>query len=259
MPSLDPSSDANDAATTPGADADVIVRGPLVWLNWQAMLVGQPKRTESRGESILIRASWQEWGLYSDARITSEIEFGPYRLMLAFPARMPRVGQAELSLVLRADDHLVDPAEHSMDLEKQDVDSYAGGDLGEQAASLLALALGRRLRSGGVTRQGYDKDRQGKPFYGWHHAPGLAAPRREPMLPGIADEINVEAALPYLEAYARSMASKLLSYSVRRTSSLMRCGGLTLIRASPGLSSSAPLRRRRTYGPRTSTLTRSSS
>ncbi len=203
MSSVEPSSDSQDTAGASGADADIVVRGPLVWLNWQAMLAGQPKRTQSRGDSILVRASWQEWGLYSDGRIISETDFGPYRLMLAFPARVPRVGQAELSLVLRADNHLAEPGEHAMDLEEQDVGSYAGGDLGEQLASLLALALGRRLRSGGVTRQGYDEDLQGKPFYGWHHAPGLAAPQLRPILPAVANEINVEEALPYLEACAR--------------------------------------------------------
>lgn len=179
------------------------MRGPLMWLNWQAMLAGQPKCMQSRGESVLVRASWQEWGLYSDARIISEVSFGPYRLMLAFPAQEPRIGTSELSLVLRSDDHLVEPTDHSMDFEQQDVESYAGGDLGEQMASLLALALSRRLRSGGVMRQGYDEDLQGRPFYGWHRAPRLAEPRHSPVLPSVADEMNVETAMPYLKAYAR--------------------------------------------------------
>jgi hypothetical protein len=201
MAPVQPGNSGDDEDGTP-SPAPQPPHGPLVWLNWQAMKLGQPARTSSRTDSILIQASWEEWGLYSDARVVGELEVGPYRLLLAFPPRRSRLGLAQIAVVLRAVDHLADPGHELMDLRDPDVRAYAGGDLGNQMASLLALSLGCRLSSGGVIRRGYDRDQQGKPFYAWHHVPRLHEPRERPLLPAVAEEARLEDAKPHLEAYA---------------------------------------------------------
>jgi hypothetical protein len=187
----------------PSADEDVSLQGPHAWLNWQAKLLGQPARTSSLTHPILVKPLWEEIGLYSDARIVGELTVGPYELMLAFPAREPALGRAELSLILRSRDHLGDPRDDTVQTtEGEDVAAYAGGDLGDQIASLLSLALDRRVRSGGVMRHGREGRPEGQPFYGWHHPPVLIPPRSRPTLPSFATEARLEDAAPYLEAYA---------------------------------------------------------
>ena len=176
--------------------------GPHFWLNWQAQRIGQPARTNSRTHDILIQPLWQEYGLYSDARFTGELDFGPYRLLLAFAPRLAELGRAVLTLVLRTHDHLLDPSSEPLDRERQDVEGFAGGDLGDQLSSLLALALARRVRSGGVTRRAFEDAPEGKPFLGWHHPPVLVAPVGQAMVPSIADEASLDDARPYLDAYA---------------------------------------------------------
>lgn len=182
-------------------------QGPLAWRNWQAERQGQPARTSSRTHSVLFQPLWQEFGLYSDAPCISELEFGPYRLLQAFAARRPSLGRARLTLVLRERSHLLDPSDEPMNLNEQNVSDYAGGDVGDQIASLLALALGRRMRSGGVMRLGYESDPEGKPFFGNHQLPSLGAPRNRLLLPSIGDETRLEDANPYLQIFATAHAA----------------------------------------------------
>jgi hypothetical protein len=169
---------------TPAPEADTI-RGPRLWLNWQGMLAGQPARTSSHGESIVVHPIWEEWALYSDADVTGELELGPYKLLMTL-AGSGRVGRPAQTLVLRSDDHLLE-APSGVIHDAPDVRGWTGGDLGDQMAAVLALALGRRLRSGGVVRQGFvPGDPLGRPFAPSHRAPALVDPARAPMLPGIA-------------------------------------------------------------------------
>jgi hypothetical protein len=49
------------------------------------------------------------------------------------------------------------------DLTKESVADYRGGDLSDKLSALIALAVGRRLRSGGITRCGYGDDKRGTP------------------------------------------------------------------------------------------------
>src|SRR4051794_15238327 len=154
-------------------DASEGVRGPHFWLNWQAEREGDPARSSTRTSIGLVLPLWEEYGLYSDAYYTGQLEFGPYELMLAFsPQKLVdvgdrdlSVGQTQLALVLRSTDHLGEPSTAPIDEEEADTKVYAGGELDEQLASLLALALSRRARSGGVMRRGYERDAKGTPNY----------------------------------------------------------------------------------------------
>ncbi len=208
--STEASSDARplDEAAEQGDEREVSSdeepqRGPHAWLNWQALRAGLPARSSSRTHKVLVAPLWQEFGFYSDSHLVGALQLGPYRLLNALPARIPALGQAELSMVLRAHDHLLDPNFEPIDLTDQDVNAYAGGDLGDQLASLLALALGRRVRSGGVMRHAFEHAPEGEPFFAGFRPPALGSPWHAAVLPSIAAGARLDDAEPYLQAYAR--------------------------------------------------------
>lgn len=123
-----------------------------------AQLAGDARRPagalELRVESILFHLLWQEYALYSDAAVSGELEVGPYRLMSTL-GDGGRVGRLSHQLVLRSADHLVEGSPDFGDNDEAEVSGWTGGDLGDQMAALLALALARRVRCGGVVRQGF--------------------------------------------------------------------------------------------------------
>ena len=188
-----------------GDDADRGIKGPHGWLNWLAASAGQPARTDSSTEGALLIPLWQEYGLYSDAWFTGDLVLGPADVQLAFPGEQARVGLAQMMLVLRIATHLADPVYDPDAWKTEDVDVYHGGGVDDEFAVLLALALGRRLRSGGVIRNAISKDDPaGRPFYGAHRVPQLAAPARDrSMLPGIADEVALSDAQGLMDTYSR--------------------------------------------------------
>lgn len=124
--------------------------GPHLWLNWQGLLIGQPARASSRDDSVLVRPLWEEYALHSDADLAGELEFGPYNLLMTL-ANSGRVGRATQPLVFRYHDHLLAESPGVM-REELDIGGWTGGDIGDQMAAVLALALGRRVRSGGYSR-----------------------------------------------------------------------------------------------------------
>jgi hypothetical protein len=145
--------------------------------------------------------------LHSDSPLIDELVAGPYRLLHALPPQQPALGRAQLAFVLRSRDHLLDPSYDPIDLEEQDVKAYAGGDLGDQMASLLALALARRLRSGGVMRIGYEGEPEGKPIFADYEPPSLIAPRHRSVLPGVAEPSKISDAAPFLDVFSRLSGS----------------------------------------------------
>jgi hypothetical protein len=144
--------------------------------------------------------AWQEHPLYSDAYIHGHLELGPYRFFVTAPAFEHVVGRAAMQLVVRADDHLVEPS-HDIDWEEEPESMYFGGDLADELAALLSLALGRRLRSGGITRHAFDGSAVGKPTETRHRPPVLIPPRGGPMLPRIVDGALLDSARPFMELY----------------------------------------------------------
>jgi hypothetical protein len=177
------------------------VRGPHGWLNWRAHLAGRPQR-DSTGEGVILRPSWTEYALYSDAHITGAALAGPFTLLLAMGGPKSEVGRSSLQLVLRAHDHLPEPDFPAFDPGVEDVADYYGGDIGDEFAALLSLILGCRLRSGGVLRQAFaGRDPLGQPWEALHDPPTLISPRQETMLPGIAGGVSLAEAEELLSTY----------------------------------------------------------
>jgi hypothetical protein len=179
-----------------------IVRGPEAWLNWQAERAGQPARSTSSTSGALLVPLWQEYALYSDAELSGDLEIGPYRVMLTLADVPTGVGRAAMQAVVRVREHLGDPLVGEIDWSAEDVEGYYGGDVADELAALLSLALGCRMRSGGVMRQAFDNDPLGAPRERAHRAPALAEPVHAPMLPRVADPASLEDAQGLLVGYS---------------------------------------------------------
>lgn len=177
------------------------VQGPHAWLNWHAFSAGRPKRTSSRTRTTLVLPSWEEYALYTDAGIRGEVALGPYRFINTIALQRSRGRPPALSIVIRATDHLDEP-NYVSTIEKEDIASYFGGDLADELASLTALALGCRMRSGGVIRRGYGPgDSPGSPTETQHHPPVLIEAQGAPMLPQSRNAVNLEEAKPLFDRY----------------------------------------------------------
>lgn len=185
-------------------DPERAVCGPEGWLNWLAARAGQPRRTDSHTEGTLLIPLWEEYGLYSDAWLMGELALGPARFELAFPGEESRLGEAQMVIVLHVENHLGDPVYDAPSAETEDVGAYHGGGVGDEFASLVSLALGRRLRSGGVIRHRMSgTELEGRPFYAGHNAPRLAPPARgHSILPSISSSVDISEAKPLMEHYA---------------------------------------------------------
>ena len=181
---------------------DDVIRGPHAWLNWRAQTDGRPRRTSSRTSTSAVLPAWQEHPLYSDADIGGRLELGPYEFIITMPQHRITVGHAAMQVVVRVDDHLPEPDYGDL-WDDGDDSLYHGGDLADELAALLSLSLGRRMRSGGVTRQAFSADSTGQPIEIMHNPPVLIPPRHAPILPGITATAVLENARPYLETYPR--------------------------------------------------------
>lgn len=177
------------------------VNGPHGWWNWRMERAGRPAR-DSTGEGIVLRPSWIEYALYSDADFTGELDGGPFTFKLVMSGLPATLGRAARRIVLRAFDHLPEPDPSLQDYRVEYTGSYYGGDVADELAALVALALGRRLRSGGSVRQGFaGRDPLGEPWETLHRPPILIPPRRDSMLPGIAEPALLADAEPLLGIY----------------------------------------------------------
>ena len=186
---------ASDEAPQPGAaakDAETpgpaIVTGPHAWINWYCERVGMPRRKEQHPDAVVLRPIWEEFALYTDCDLHGHMDSGPYEVF-TIDHGTARVGEARKRLLLRMWDHMPDEPQ-SRDVDPPaTLDVYFGGDLDDELAALLSLALGRRLRSGGSVRRGYPLEQinqpLGYPSEADHAAPVLQPPRGEPMIPTI--------------------------------------------------------------------------
>jgi len=162
-------------------------RGPFGWENWNAAVNGRQARATSQTASALLVPLWQEFGIYSHASFTGGLELGPIHISPAFPAGATRVGNAQMTLVMRVTNHLDDPDINAAGTWETDTSAYHGGTVDDEFSSLLSLALGRRLRSGGTIRHRMSGHPEaGQTFYGHHQPPQLASPQYKTILPGIA-------------------------------------------------------------------------
>jgi hypothetical protein len=216
-----PPSQSLDIAVDRGASAGV--RGPRAWQNWHAHRAGRPA-------THALEYAW-----YSDAPLTGlELKVGPYRLhntLASVAARQP--GQAIRALVLRADLHLDDtdaaptppaftlPEGPDADQEADwffkrwtDTQTYHGGQLPDELAALVCLALGIRPRNGGAIREfrPENPDPRGRPVEYDHQPPYLppSEDRHRPILPA-TDGANLDDATPYLAGYPDQLAERAVA------------------------------------------------
>jgi hypothetical protein len=126
-------------------------QGPPVYENWRAALEGVP----SQGA--------YEYPLFTDAHITGQITdgYGPYQLLNTVPYPL-HYEPARPSIMLRLELHLQDDPERRPSIDKTDAERYHGGFLTDEVAALVSLALGIRLKSGGMTRH-FECDPRGTP------------------------------------------------------------------------------------------------
>lgn len=194
-------------------EPDTGLAGPALWRNWRAYDIGQPACTESSTEgSALVRPSWQEFSLWSDTyfSMAGDGQYGPFLVLLGFASPD---GTAKQALVLRAHDHLLPAPVQELErvAERDELDGYAGGGIGDQFAALLSLALARRLRNAGVTRLGFDDDEVGRPQEPWGRQPFLPRSATLPMLPGVTAPARLDDANPLLQHYAQLSAEDALA------------------------------------------------
>lgn len=186
-------------------------RGPDGWENWRAFERGDA------GEGEIV-----EFSYYSDSHLTGEIrgDLGPYEFLNTVPAGPipPQPGAVEHSLVIRVAIHDAyenpyrRPGRHDdpeSGWRKPDVESYHGGGVGDELGALLALALGIRLRCGGITRSfgGLSVDDPlGRPVEYAHETPPIGRPARNrpAVLPRVArSSVNLDQAVPLMKTYPK--------------------------------------------------------
>ncbi|GAA2564611.1 hypothetical protein GCM10010435_41280 [Winogradskya consettensis] len=176
------------------------VNAPLSWRNWDT------PREVSVGRFV-------EIAMYTDAHPTGEnVEAGPYSALITFSNFFGHAPQLGIVLRMAYGVALDDP--HGLnadDLGSKTRDkAYHGGDIYDELAALLSLALGIRCQSGGeIRRWDIASDPLGRHFE-WHHAkPYLPPPSMQgSVLPHAAGDVNLAEAQPYLAAYRALTARK---------------------------------------------------
>ena len=190
-----------DADETPWRE---VLTGPHGWINWYCQRTGLPRRTERHPDAVVVRPIWEEFALYTDCDLDGHIDEGPYEVF-TIDHSPARIGEAQKRLLLRMWDHMPDEPPSREVEPRASVDVYFGGDLDDELAALLGLALGRRVRSGGSVRQGLplaDVDQPlGYPMEYMHAAPALERPRRASMIPAVADRASLGDAVGLFRTY----------------------------------------------------------
>ena len=160
----------------------------------------------SEEASIVLRPLWSEEALYSDAVLDGALQdCGPYEL-LPMHDRSARLGQPAQQVIFRHYDHMIGrAADRDERTPSLDLRGWTGGDIGDQMASVLSLALGRRLRSGGTVRFCLSSgDPLGLPCSRDRRPPQMQEPGyRGTLLPGISDPASLSAARDLLLAYSK--------------------------------------------------------
>lgn len=165
--------------------------GPRTWLNQRACDSRQP----STGA--------EEFGLYSDVDVSGELadeRLAPHSLFNALAFKTT----TDLRVVLRIENHL-GVGLRPVDWSERDDSTWVGMSIDEEYAALVSLALGRRFRSGGLTRefrQEADADVRGRPAWYFHRP--LQAPRpagTDALLPSALTGVSLADGLDLLSLY----------------------------------------------------------
>ena len=116
--------------------------GPSVYENWKSALLGNTVQSSL------------EFPFFTDAHITGTITegYGPYQFINTIVSPVRNAYPSRPAIIFRVDIHLsFDPSELKMD--QTDDERYHGGYLQDEAAALVSLALGIRLKSGALIRR----------------------------------------------------------------------------------------------------------
>lgn len=166
--------------------------GPDGQFNWRCASAGLPVN-----DTV-------EIALYSDARLTGHGGFGPYRLINTVP--MDPHEQLPMAAVLRMEWHVPD-RDPLPDMSRSKQDTFHGGDLPDEIAALISLALGIRVQAGGVIREFRNSgDPRGTPVQHGHRRPALPGARRR-AIPSLT-EGDLRRIDAILDVYPRVRPSK---------------------------------------------------
>lgn len=138
-----------------------------------------------------------EFLLYSDTRMTGDLEVTchPYALTNCFG--FPQGGRLGPVLALYLDDHFPDFDVQPMD--KTDTDGWLNLTLDDEVACIVSLVAGMRLRSGGRVRSFKKEVPRGAPeFYG-HHVPDWT-PAERPVYP-TPKQISMDSLVGWMDRY----------------------------------------------------------
>lgn len=131
-------------------------KGPSFYENWKAALLGNA-----------VQSSF-EFPFFTDAHITGTITegYGPYQFINTVLSSTRNTSASRPAIIFRVDVHQTfDPSQLEMD--KTDDERYHGGYLQDEAAALVSLSVGIRLKSGAMIRRWHEPqgDAKGYPCY----------------------------------------------------------------------------------------------
>jgi hypothetical protein len=135
---------------------------PLVSQNWRCMNDGKPC------------IATVEYPLFTDARITGEVTQGPYEFINTVPYW--EQGVVKPTIILRTNQYFQPP---KPDMSKTNAELYHGGSFPEEIGALSSLAMGVRVRAGGLTRHFDGADPKGRPVE-WDRRPAPQLLLRDP-------------------------------------------------------------------------------
>ena len=153
-------------------NGDTNLTGPPIYHNWQLAL---------RGETSNFAF---ETPLFTDAHITSKQiveKYGPYEFINTVPIRN-RLHLLQPAIVLRVESY-INYKQPKMDETKEDY--YHGGSLVDEAAALVSLCLGIRIKAGDTSREfSKEGDPRGLPISSrFAETPNLPPVHHPPVLP----------------------------------------------------------------------------
>ena len=160
------------------------IKGPSSYENWKLYLNNAPVKETS------------EYPLFSDARVTGENieDYKPYYFFNAVPLEdKPGLVQAVLYLRIEACGEFEKP-----DMSMTDSERYHVGTPIDEIAALSSLALGIRLKAGGMTRHfDINGDPRGRPVeWGTKPKPFVLIESRGLKLPFVVSETSTERLRP---------------------------------------------------------------
>jgi hypothetical protein len=178
------------------------------WANWQAWKAGRPA------------LGAVEYTLHTDAPfLFGEIRegLGPYQLLNTGTGSSP-LGGVVPAVVLRVEHHIIPPwgppssgrvGPNPHEEWTRNVDAYHGGEVGDELASLVSLALGTRFEDGGLTRVfDPDGDPRGRPAYQAYRQPRLVPGTLAFLMPirtahELESRLRLADCAPWLQRYFR--------------------------------------------------------